>query len=344
MRPPGSIRPRSKRTERKRRLAENKRATAESSVRQAVPQNGEWLARITQNLANLTPAQRRLAEYASDNPFNLAFMTTGELANAVGVSEASIVRFARVLGYEGYPDLQREVRGALESAVSPAERLSATSDVYRAQGAVDSLEFVIQNDINSLNYVLHTIDRAEFNRAVRVLHNAHRVFVLAFRGPAVAGFNAFHYLNQVRDGVVLVDGQHDRLADQLMMTDEKSAILAIDFARYNVRTRDAVAFAKGRGAQTIVISDSLLAPCAASADILLRVSPFVSGFFRSHVASLSLINALTLGVTLHDPARANERLTQFESAVASLNALSGSKHVRGTLPTLSEDGKGGSSG
>ncbi|MGB5629939.1 MAG: hypothetical protein WBM57_11265, partial [Woeseiaceae bacterium] len=67
---------------------------------------------------DLTPTQRRIAEAALADPTLLAFGTVSDLADRVGTSRPSIVRFATKLGFDGYTDLQQHVRSDLSRRLS----------------------------------------------------------------------------------------------------------------------------------------------------------------------------------------------------------------------------------
>ena len=68
------------------------------------------IARLKDEADTLSKNQRVLAKYISANYQTVAFSTITELAGLSGVSEATIVRFAKALGFSGYPAFQREVR------------------------------------------------------------------------------------------------------------------------------------------------------------------------------------------------------------------------------------------
>ena len=74
--------------------------------------------------SELTPAERRIAEAVLAEPTLLAFGTVSDLANHVGTSRPTIVRFANTLGFEGYTQLQRHVRVDLSHRLArPSERI-----------------------------------------------------------------------------------------------------------------------------------------------------------------------------------------------------------------------------
>ena len=62
------------------------------------------------NNARLTKTQRMIATYILDNSADACFMTSTEIAETLGVSESSVIRFSRSLGYSGFLDFQKSQR------------------------------------------------------------------------------------------------------------------------------------------------------------------------------------------------------------------------------------------
>ena len=69
-----------------------------------------FLARVRQNLAAFHPMERKLAEFVLDFPGDLASYAANELASLAGVSNATVTRFIKRLGYLHYEDARRQVR------------------------------------------------------------------------------------------------------------------------------------------------------------------------------------------------------------------------------------------
>ena len=87
----------------------------------------------------LTPAERRLAEAVLADPTLLAFGTVSELAERVGTSRPTVVRFATKLGCQGFADLQERVRVGLAPALSrPSERIRQAEDASPRRAEVEA--------------------------------------------------------------------------------------------------------------------------------------------------------------------------------------------------------------
>jgi DNA-binding MurR/RpiR family transcriptional regulator len=70
--------------------------------------------RIRQERSNMSKSFAKLADYLLDSYVEAAFMTASELAHALNLDAATVVRFSQHLGYAGFPKLQREIRARVK--------------------------------------------------------------------------------------------------------------------------------------------------------------------------------------------------------------------------------------
>src|ERR1700754_1651114 len=104
-------------------------------------------ARIAAAMPTLTPIHQRMGEYVQANLFRAATMRIDELASVVGASVASANRFARALGFDGYPQFREALVRGFEATLAPVERLrSAQESLAAGDDLVDaSLEQAANN-------------------------------------------------------------------------------------------------------------------------------------------------------------------------------------------------------
>ena len=112
----------------------------------------------------LTPSQRRIMQYIVDNYEEAIFLTASQLAHSVGVSEATVVRLAQALGFDGYPGMQSKFREGLQDRLSTVTRLEHTVDHVRQVG--DVVVKVLQEDIQNLSQTLRDLPIEVFEQAV----------------------------------------------------------------------------------------------------------------------------------------------------------------------------------
>lgn len=67
------------------------------------------LVKIRSERDRMSAVERRIADFILENAQLLRDYSSQQLANALGISQSSVVKFAQKLGYKGYPDLKYSV-------------------------------------------------------------------------------------------------------------------------------------------------------------------------------------------------------------------------------------------
>ncbi len=71
------------------------------------------LARIRGERDRMSAIERRIADFMLDNAHLLRDYSSQQLANALGISQSSVVKFSQKLGFKGYPDLKFSIGESL---------------------------------------------------------------------------------------------------------------------------------------------------------------------------------------------------------------------------------------
>ncbi len=128
---------------------------------------------------NLTRSQRRLLEYILSNDQESVFLKIKDLAKRVNVSQATVVRLSRALGFKGFPEFQQEMRLRFRNKLMTTSRLQRTVNKARDEG--DVLIKVLQTDINNIAETLKLTSIQEFKRFVHKMDSAQRVVIVGIR-------------------------------------------------------------------------------------------------------------------------------------------------------------------
>ena len=67
--------------------------------------------------AELTKTQKMIARFILDHSSDACFMTSTDIAARLGVSESSVIRFSRSLGFQGFMDFQKALRQDYQNRV-----------------------------------------------------------------------------------------------------------------------------------------------------------------------------------------------------------------------------------
>ena len=253
-------------------------------------------AKLSELLPELSKGHKKIAEFIRDHYDKAAFMTASRLGTVVGVSESTVVRFATVLGYEGYPELQKALREYTSSKLTSIQRMDVMSDQLEGE---DLLTKVMNFDIDQIRHTLEETDKEDFYRTVDILCNAKTIYVIGARSAAVLARFLVFYFNIMVDNVRLIHTTStSEMFEQIINIGKDDIMIGISFPRYSKHTVKAFRYAKENGAQVIAITDSRTSPIAENADHLLLARSDMASFADSLVAPMSLINALITAMSM----------------------------------------------
>jgi DNA-binding MurR/RpiR family transcriptional regulator len=252
---------------------------------------------LLEKQAELTKSERRIAEWLERRFEQLAFLTVSEIGRATGVSEATIVRFARKIGFASFTDLQRSVQAAVQQHYSVGNRLEALDK------NAGPLERAYRRDLENLRTTYDHVDPRAFDAAVKAIARAPTVAVIGLRASAGASLYVAFALNLIRPRVLHIRPDIDNVHDQLLDMGPGDVLIAFSVARPALRTLQVAQEAKQRyGATVVAFTSSAVSALAQRADHVLTVG--AEGTFNSYAATFSLAGAVLDAVaeTLRDAA------------------------------------------
>jgi DNA-binding MurR/RpiR family transcriptional regulator len=228
-------------------------------------------------------------------------MTANKLADTVGVSDSTVVRFAVEIGFPGYPEFLKTLRELVSTQLTAVQRMEIASSNFTGE---DVLEKVINSDIDKLKKTLLNINKEDFNKAVETIINAKTIYILGVRSSAsLAGFLGFNF-NLMFDNVKLIHTNSvSEMFEQLLNVGKDDVVIGISFPRYSRRTVKALQYAKSCDAKIVAITDSKMSPLTACADYSLIARSDMASFADSLVAPLSLINAIIVAIAMNKTER-----------------------------------------
>ncbi len=253
---------------------------------------------ILEKLPNPTPSQHRVLEYIIDQYDEVIFLPASRVAQNARVSEATLVRVAQYLGFNGYPSMQRMLRKGFQERLSTISRLEKT--IKHAKNEGDILTKVIQEDINNLKETLRDMPVKNFSLVVDKIADARRVYVIGLlqaHAPALVLTSA---LRNLREAVYLLDGRADDW-DVIAGANSKDLVIGISIPRYTRLTVELVEHAQQNKANTVAITDSALSPLMHSVDWILPVKCRLDSYIESFTAAISLVNAMVTAVSIKNP-------------------------------------------
>lgn len=260
----------------------------------------------------LSPTQRRVLQTMLDTLPDVAFLSAAEVAEAAGVSQPTVTRFAAALGHRGYS----EFRGALREVVLAAPPAAPGTADDAADGPFDRRAAAVDDERANLEGLRRTVSGDGLDAAVALLAGSEPLGVLGLRASAALAEHLGYFARRVLPGVrVVTDGATAEDDVVQLHADGARAVLVLALPRYPAATVRALRRARALGLATVVVADTPLVPFAADADVLL-VAPVGRGLvFDTHAAAVVLTLSLLDALAATDPLRTQARLEAHEALV-----------------------------
>ena len=270
----------------------------------------DFRQRLESHLPGLTKSQQRIASYLLASYDEATFLSAADLAERLNVSEATVVRFAKAVGYDGFPDLRRCLQGLFRAKATPASRLQRKlSELAGSQGHV--LTKVLDMEVQYLTEASHSIAPADFDRAVDTLLSGRRIFVF---GSGPSGILADLAELRLRRLGILTIGMTDagrHLLEKLQLLQAGDVVLATGFNYIRTDLVIVLDHARAMDCRSILLTDTLGPALRHKVDVVLAARRGPVSTFHSLTVPMSILNALILGVAMARP----------EESLAALNHL-----------------------
>lgn len=196
----------------------------------------------------LTPAQRRILSYLTENRHDSVFLSTADLARAVGVSQPSVSRLASALGFEGYAAMRESLQ----------LRMRAPAPGAKEEGTGERIAHLESANVAALPFY---VDDATCARIAADIMGSREVVIAGWRASSYLRRYFAYFARKVHPGVVEVgDDELDTLA-RSRRAGATHALFVI-MPRYPRVAMEALLTAQRLGLRCIVVADPLFVPPA----------------------------------------------------------------------------------
>ena len=253
--------------------------------------------RLNKAVASASKADRALAVYMLAEFGNLPFETAASLAAKVELSEPTVGRFCRAIGYDGFKDLKKNLRNDMgDQPWLIGDRLRDLQE--RRNGGADQLTRGLELEMAALVTVYEAAHTPEWDRVVKRLARATSVFVVGFQTERGIAQVFAHQLQYLRDKVQILDLAGGNFADLLASEDEQTALVIFGARRYSQNAYLLAQEAKAAGIPVTLITDPYCDWGHNVADEIFVVPTSFNLFWESTAQMASFANLLVNGVFL----------------------------------------------
>ncbi|WP_324669511.1 MurR/RpiR family transcriptional regulator [Geochorda subterranea] len=285
-------------------------------ARYSASQTPRCLPRLKVLFPQLRPSEQRVARHILDHAPEVVYSSITEVAEQAGVSEATVIRLCRALGFGGF----QELKIALSREMVAPER-HIHQDIQRGDDLATAIRKVYQANHQALDDTLANLQVRELDALIRAIRNSRRIHLYGSGTSGLSAMDAHYKLMRIGIESMPYTDVHWRASGAALLGPDDLAIV-FSHSGSTKDVVDAAALAKRRGATVAAITNRRQSPLARYADILLvtaaEETPFGSGGIPSIIAQLSIIDALFVGLCLADYDKALEWLERTAEGVRPL--------------------------
>jgi DNA-binding MurR/RpiR family transcriptional regulator len=290
-----------------------KRATATPTTAPPPPHGHQALSDyITARFDEFSRSQKDVAQYIVDHLDEAAFQTAEELARRASTSSSTVVRFSQALGFEGFPELQQAAREEYRRR-PPGPADAAANAAVTPLFSLDQTEYetALATDHVNVEETARKLSRSEVEAAVEAIATSEKVLIAGTDQMAFFASYLRHLLMLLDIRAEVVASPSQEALGRLSRIDETTLVIGLSAGRPHPLITRTMKLARHRKAKTIAITDATLSEVARLSRIRLYYSSNSPAYVRSHVALLSLIQALAYGVYSRDSQQYDTRIKAF---------------------------------
>ena len=247
--------------------------------------------KILEKLKNtrLTKKEKRIAEFFLDEEQRVFLMNVADIAKTIDVSDTSVIRFIKSLGFENFTDFKNSGQEDIKS------RLDKTNDFIKNLDIIkeNSIEQLYIHKINEeVNKIFNSSSQKQIKKISNLIIKAKNKYIVGFKSTAgIANFFG------VRLGFMLENVSTFNIDDSVVVNSifnikQEDILIIFDYPMYSKAAVVLAKIARENKAKILLFTDSDNAPLAEYSDILYKVKLNGISVFNSLISTQILIEYL----------------------------------------------------
>lgn len=251
--------------------------------------------------------EKRIADYILAHPDTVADKSMTEIAEALHIAPSSVIRFSKILGYEGY----RDMRLAFAKHTSVKVNGTVFANIEASDPPQVLIEKVFHQSIEALQSTLSFLPVDAMTQAIDMMDRASKLLFIGVGSSAPLAQDIAYRLCRVGFPASAVTDPHMARIYASMLSEDCAAV-GISHTGRSVETVSAVEAAKGAGAKTISVTSFLHSPLTAVCDVNLTIvsseTAVLNEAISSRIAQIAVLDSLYVGLAMRHSDEIAERV------------------------------------
>lgn len=275
------------------------------------------LLHLRSTYPTLRPAERRVADEILENPDQVVHLSITELAKQAGVSDATVVKFCKRLGYKGFQEFK--ILLAQDVVVKPEPIYGEVEPGNDVRTIKDK---IFQANITALQDTAQVLSVEALETAVKAIGAAKEIHFYGLGASGIVALDAEQKFSRIGLRASAFVDPHMQVTRAVLLK-PGDVVIGLSYSGETLEIVEALQAARNVGALTIAITNYSASTVADQADLVLLTSSqeniFRSGAISSRIAQLSTIDTLFIAVALVDYGRSQEAIEKTRKILAERN-------------------------
>lgn len=273
---------------------------------------------VTEHYQEMSKSEQSVASYFCDHVQDFALYTLDNVADSIGVSTTSVIRFCRKLGFTGYKDFQTHLRAEVNIQLTLPEQFQLLDNLQDNNAL---LQRILQDGIANLEKTFSEMPIQTLDEAVRLIHKAKRVFTFGMRESFALAHYTYTRLATARGNAQILDVGYNGMVEQALDLTADDVVIFYLFHRYTAQARKVLPFVKAQGATVILITSAPYNSLEKYASLILPCHTSTRGIKNSSLAPICLADYFCNAVAMLNKPNTDERMRKIESVLQSEQVL-----------------------
>lgn len=278
---------------------------------------------INKNYHNLTRKQRDILDILLSNPENVCYISLKDLSEQSHVSEVTILRMCKRLGFQNFIELKQAFRSHTERLVKNFMETSYFSldfPVAERGNKEEVIQQILQNARTQSNEFYTATQTEQILKTARLIYQSKTVLIC---GQGVSNIVAEYFYRRISPligNTILVHPEDmDNVQASLVKLRPGDHIIAISFPRYYTAMRNIVQYAEYKGANVTAITDNLQSPVVTPNSINYLCDTATKVFYNSYSLPIELVNLIASGIVLEMGAAYDKLVSDAHEVIHFIN-------------------------
>ncbi|GAA3020242.1 MurR/RpiR family transcriptional regulator [Tetragenococcus solitarius] len=273
---------------------------------------------IKQHYHTFSDTEKKVADYFLEIGNNAVAKTIANISDDIEVSQATIFKFVKKIGFNGFQDFKISIaRNANSSVIDPS--IIAYTDIDENDSSYQIASKVINANIASINNFMQSITEEKLDNILSMIYNSETIHFFGIGGSSVIAFDSYQKFLRTKYSCDYIFDYHLQLMYTTKLTD-KDLIFLFSHSGQSIETLNLAKEIAKTSAKLVVLTGNSTSELINLADETIiaysEESKFRTESLSARILYLSLMDIFYVNVMYHDNVDSYKSMDNIRSALS----------------------------